>query len=336
MADVARRAGVSTMTVSRALNGGGSVKEETRKKIMRAVDELGYVLDLSAGALSSKQTGFVSVLIPSVNNSNLSETVRGISDVLAEGGTQILFGDTDYSRVREQQLIETMLRRRPEGIIITGGVHTQEARRLLKQAGVPVIQIWDLPADPIDHVVGFSNASTIEDMMARLLFRGYRRIAFVGGDKGSDNAADDRGSDRRLGYERAVKALGLEKSHAVPIGEPPISIEHGGRAIVRLIEEWPEVQAAIFVSDLPACGAIMECHRRGWAVPGRVAIAGFGDFEVSRFCWPSITTVSVSCTEIGRQAGVLMMQAIEAARSGKPLAPQSITIPHSIIEREST
>jgi len=324
------------MTVSRALNQGGSVKEETRNKIMLAVDELGYVLDMTAGALSSKQTGFVSVLIPSVNNSNFSETVQGISEVLSTGGTQILLGDIDYSRQREEQLIETMLRRRPEGIIMTGGVLTREARKLLEQAAIPVIQTWDLPANPVGHVVGFSNAATIEDMMARLLFRGYRRIAFIGGDKGSDKAADDRGNDRRLGYERAVKALGLERSHVVPVGEPPISFERGGRAVVRLVEEWPGVEAAIFVSDLPACGAIMECHRRGWDVPGRLAIAGFGDFEISRFCWPTITTVSVSCTEIGRQAGDLMLRAIKAARSGKPLPPQSITVPHSIIERDST
>ncbi len=336
MADVARRAGVSTMTVSRALKGGRSVKEETRTRIMRAVDELGYVLDLTAGALSSKRSGFVSVLIPSVNNSNFSETVHGISDVLSEDGTQILVGYTDYSKAQEQRLIETMLRRRPEGVIVTGGVHTEGTRELLEQAAIPVIETWDMPADPIGHVVGFSNAATIEDMMARLLFRGYRKIGFIGGDDGRANGSDDRGRERRLGYERAVAALGLETSHVVPVGDPPVSIEHGGRAVVRLVEEWPDVEAAICVSDLPAFGAIMECHRREWAVPGRLAIAGFGDFEISRFCWPTITTVSVSCTEIGRKAGHLMSRAIKGARSEKPLPPQSVVIPHSIIEREST
>ncbi|MCB2101136.1 MAG: LacI family DNA-binding transcriptional regulator, partial [Rhodobacterales bacterium] len=95
MADVARQAGVSAMTVSRALKGGGAVTPETHKKIMAAVDALGYVLDLSAGALSSKQTGFVSVLIPSVNNSNFSETVHGLAEVLSADGKQILFGYTD-------------------------------------------------------------------------------------------------------------------------------------------------------------------------------------------------------------------------------------------------
>ncbi|CCQ74472.1 LacI family DNA-binding transcriptional regulator [Magnetospira sp. QH-2] len=332
MADVARRAGVSAMTVSRALKGKGAVTAETSERIMAAVNELGYVLDMSAGALSSKQTGFISVLIPSVNNSNFSETVHGIAEVLCANGKQLLFGYTDYSREREEQLIETMLQRRPEGIIVTGGNHTDRARQLLESAAIPVIETWDLPENPIDHVVGFSNAATIEDMMARLLFRGYRNIAFIEGD----SEEDTRGHDRRLGYERAVQTLGLERAHVVSMGDPPITIEQGGPAAVRLLDEWPEVDAVICVSDLSAFGVIMECHRRGWSVPGRLAVAGFGDFEVSRYTWPSITTVSVGCTDIGRKAGTLILEAIEGGRSGTPVPKQTITIHHSIIEREST
>ena len=332
MADVARSAGVSAMTVSRALKDGGSVVQETRDRIMQAVNELGYVLDLSAGALSSKQTGFVSVLIPSVNNSNFSETIRGISEILSGEGIQILFGYTNYSQAREEQLIETMLQRRPEGLILTGGVHTPRARQLLERAAVPVIETWDLPADPIDHTVGFSNAATIEDMMSQMVTRGYRRIGFIGSETGENF----RGNDRRLGYERAIEKFGLERSHIVSLGRPTESVEQGGPAVVRLIEEWPEVEAVVCVSDLSAFGVIMECRRRGWDVPGRLAVAGFGDFELSRFCYPSITTVCVACTEMGHQAGNLMLKAIRGARSGDVLSPQSITIAHSIIEREST
>ena len=103
-----------------------------------------------------------------------------------------------------------------------------------------------------------------------------------------------------------------------------------------MIEEWPEVQAVVCVSDLVAAGALMECHRRNWKVPDRLAIAGFGDFEISRFCWPSITTVSVGCWEIGHQAGQLVLQAIDCARAGDSMPPQRKTIPHTVVEREST
>jgi len=332
MADVARHAGVSAMTVSRALKSEGAVTPETRDRILKAVQDLGYVLDLSAGALSSKKTGFVSVLIPSLNNSNFSDTVQGITEALDSEGMQVLIGTTTYSRLREEQVIETMLQRRPEGIIVTGGTHTPRARAILNQAAIPVIETWDLPAAPIDHVVGFSNAATIEDMMARLMFRGYRRIAFIEGEHGEDT----RGQDRRAGYERAVLALGLDRSCVISVGRPPVTIEQGGEALVRLVDAWPEVEAVICVSDLSAFGAIMECHRRGWDVPGRIAIAGFGDFEVARHCWPSITTVSVGSRNIGRKAGTLMLEAIRANHQGRPLSPRIVNIPHTIIERDST
>jgi len=132
MNDVARKAGVSTMTVSRALKNGALVAESTRERIMNAVEELGYVLDQSAGSLSSKRTGFVAVLIPSINNSNFAETAHGLTQALEHSGLQILLGYTDYSIQHEEKLIESMLRRRPEGIVVTGGKHTPRARRFLE------------------------------------------------------------------------------------------------------------------------------------------------------------------------------------------------------------
>ncbi len=332
MTDVARLAGVSAMTVSRALKDNGSVTEETHLKIMQAIDELGYVLDMSAGALSSKKTGFVAVLIPSVNNSNFSETVHGISEILEKDGKQTILGYTDYSAENEERLIETMLRRRPEGIVVTGGMHTDRARKLLEKAAIPVIEMWDLPDTPIDHVVGFSNAATIEDLMARLLFRGYRKIAFIGGDESNDN----RGIDRRLGYERAVKTLGLERSHVVSLGPAPITMKQGRTALERLYEQWPDVEAIVCVSDLPAFAIIMECHRRGISVPEQLAVAGFGDFQISRHCWPTLTTAAVDCKRIGQEAGRLMSEAIAAIDEGSDFVAQTITVPHSIIERESS
>ncbi len=332
MADVARRAGVSAMTVSRALKGTGLVTEETHKKIMEAVDELGYVLDLTAGSLSSQKSGFVSVLIPSVNNSNFSETLLGVTDILDKAGKQVLLGYTGYNLKREEQLIEAMLQRRPEGLILTGGEHSARARKILENTSIPIIETWDLPQKPINHVVGFSNAATIEDMVARLVFCGYRHIAYIGGNE----KGDFRGIARRQGFEHAITTLGLPKAHVVSVGDPPISIEQGAAAVVRLIEEWPEVEAVICVSDPSAFGAIMECHRRNIPVPQRLAVAGFGDFEISRFCWPSITTISVNCYEIGQSAGNLVLKAIEAKDNGEKLPPQTIRMPHSVIEREST
>jgi LacI family gluconate utilization system Gnt-I transcriptional repressor len=332
MTDVAKRAGVSAMTVSRALKVDGAVSPETRARILQAVEELGYVLDQTAGTLSSKRSGFVAALIPSLNNSNFSDTARGIERALEESGLQVLLGATDYVRVKEERLVDAMLRRRPEGIIATGSDHSPKVRRLLAAAGVPVVETWDLPADPIDHVVGFSNAEGMAAMVRRLHEKGYREIGFIGGA----SRRDSRGADRLRGYAQAVTALGLPEGRVVSIGEPPITMGHGGEAIRCMIAAWPEVDAVICVSDLSAFGALTECQRQGWPVPGRVAIAGFGDFEVARCCHPRITTVSVDSEGIGFCAGSLLLRSIEAARAGARLPPETVRMPFAIIERETT
>jgi LacI family gluconate utilization system Gnt-I transcriptional repressor len=331
MADVAARAGVSTMTVSRALKDGASIAEDTRRRIMKAVEELGYVLDLSAGSLSSKRSGFVAALIPSINNSNFADTARGLTDALEGSGLQLLLAYTDYSVEKEEEHIASLLRRRPEAIVVTGGSHTARARKLLVSAGIPVVETWDLPKKPVRHVVGFSNAEASKALVRYLHAKGYRRIAFIGGTTNRDT----RGADRRAGYEAAMAELGLSESRVISFGTPPISMKQGGEAVARLMEQWPEVEAAICVSDLSAFGAVMECNRRKWKVPQRIAIAGFGDFEVSSCCYPAITTVGVHCYDIGNKAGDLILRAIEGERMGKPVAAETIITEFAVIARES-
>lgn len=331
MSDVARKAGVSTMTVSRALRDGASVASDTREKIIKAVDELGYVLDQSAGSLSSKRTGFVAALVPSLNNSNFADTARGLTDALQGSGLQVLLGYTDYSIEKEEELIESMLRRRPEAIVLTGGKHTARGRRLLENAGIPVIETWDLPPKPVRHVVGFSNAEAAAALVKYLYHKGYRKIGFIGGTSNRDT----RGADRRLGYERAMAALGLTDTRIISFGTPPISMRQGGEALTRLVEQWPDVEAAICVSDLSAFGALTECQRRKWPVPKRIAIAGFGDFEISSCSHPSITTVGVNCYDIGKSSGQLLLRAIEGERAKKPIAVETIITDYSVIARDS-
>ncbi|OBZ94983.1 LacI family transcriptional regulator [Pararhizobium polonicum] len=330
MNDVARRAGVSAMTVSRALKEGSHVSSATRERITRAINELGYVLDQSAGSLSSRRTGFVAAIIPSINNSNFSDTARGITDALEGTGLQLLLGYTNYSVEREEELIEAMLRRRPEGIILTGGSHTPKGRRMLEQAGIPVIETWDRPAQPIDKVVGFSNGEAMELLVETLARKGYRRFGYIGGV----TARDTRGSQRRAGFVRALERLGLSSDRVISFGVPPISMEQGAQAVVSMLERWPDTQVALCVSDLSAFGALMECQRRGLKVPQDIAIAGFGDYEIAACCHPRMTTVNVDCYGIGRQAALKLTQTIQAQSPGTP-EPVTLT-GFRVIEREST
>ncbi len=336
MADVAARVGVSKMTVSRALSrpegGRRSGAEALRQRILQACDEMGYVLDQTASSFSSKRSGFVAAVIPSLNNSNFSETAQGLTSALEGQGLQLLWGSSDYRIENEEQLVRAMLARRPEGVVLTGGSHTVRTTAMLRAAGVPVVETWDLPAKPIEHTVGFSNAEAGAAMVRHLHAQGYRRIAFIGGT----TQRDTRGADRRRGYVQAVRELGLPEGRVISFGQPPVSMTQGGEAVVQLLKQWPDADAVVCVSDLSAFGALMECQRRGWAVPGRIAIAGFGDFEVSRTCHPRLTTVALDCAGIGRAAGELMLRAIDAQRQGLRIPPETVLIPFRVEQRQSS
>jgi LacI family transcriptional regulator, gluconate utilization system Gnt-I transcriptional repressor len=328
MADVARLAAVSPMTVSRAFKADSSVSSETRDRILQAAEDLGYVIDSTASSLRSQRTDFVAVTIPSINNANFAETVRGLSDGLQARGLQILLGYTDYDTAEEERLIEQLLRRRPEAIVVTGGQHTGRARRLLENARIPVIETWDLPAAPIGHVVGFSNALAVGGMVDHLVARGLTRIAFIGGDA----SRDTRGADRRAGFVAAMQAHGLDAGRLIAAGKPPISMREGAAAMGHLLDTLPDTQAVICVSDLSAFGALTECQRRGIAVPGQVSIAGFGDYEIAGVSVPPLTTINPFPRDIGLCTARLILDVLD----GRVTGPTRIELHPELLLRQSS
>ncbi|MES2913815.1 MAG: LacI family DNA-binding transcriptional regulator [Pseudomonadota bacterium] len=328
MADVARLAGVSPMTVSRAFKRDTSVSEATRDTIRKAAEELGYVFDSAASSLRSQRSDFVAVTIPSINNANFAETLRGLSEGLKDRGLQILLGYTDYDIHEEERLIEQLLRRRPEAIVVTGGKHTPRARRLLENAGIPVVETWDLPDAPIGHVVGFSNAAAVRGMIDHFVARGVTRIAFIGGDADRDT----RGTDRREGFVAAMQAHGLDASRLIAAGAPPISMREGAAAMGRLLESLPDTEAVICVSDLSAFGALTECQRRGIAVPEAIWIAGFGDYEIAEVSVPALTTINPFPREIGAAAASLILDVLD----GRQSQPATVLIRPELLIRQSS
>ena len=314
MLDIARRVGVSPMTVSRALRDGASINAQTRKAILLAVEELGYVLDATAANLRRQRTGFVAVTIPSINNANFADTLRGLSEGLKAHGLQPLLGYTDYDLDAEEALVEQLLRRRPEAIVVTGGQHTPRCRRLLEGAGIPVVEIWDLPKDPIGHVVGFSNADAAGMLVDHLVGLNKTRIAFIGGD----TERDSRGADRRNGFVAAMQRHGLDATRLIAAGTPPVSMREGASAMQALLQAIPDTEAVLAVSDLVAFGALTECQRLGIAVPEKLAILGFGNYEISGICVPALTTVDPFPLEIGLRAAAAVVQAISGDATTAP------------------
>jgi LacI family transcriptional regulator, gluconate utilization system Gnt-I transcriptional repressor len=332
MADVARAAGVSAMTVSRALRHDGRIALATRQKILQVVQELGYVPNRIAAGFSSQRSGFVGVLVPSLNNTHFAETAASLQQGLHPAGLQMLLGYTNYQKVQAEQLIETMLARRPEAMVVTYDDHTPRARQLLQAAGIPVIEIWEVPPNPIGHVVGFSNRKAAAAMTQHLIDLGRRKIGFIG----EADDAGTRGAQRRHGFLDAVRRAGLDGSRLLATVAPPIGMMQGRDAMAALLTQWPDTDAVLCVSDPCAYGALSACLLAGVTVPGRVAVAGFGNFEISRCSVPAISTVAVSGLAIGAAVANLLQRLLSGDLM-TPAAPlQTIVIDARIEIRGST
>ena len=311
MRDVARAAGVSRMTVSRALKKNSPISKDTRDRILKVVREMNYVPDQMAGSLTTKRSGFVAVLVPSLNNLHFAETVQALTEEIESFGQQILLGHTDYSTEREEQIVETMLRRRPEALVLSYDGHTDRTVRLLSEANIPIVELWERPEDPIDHTIGFSNREAAATLTRTLIGRGYSKIGFLG-------EADDawtRGAARRAGWRDAMEEAGLSTKRLVKVGKPPLSIEDGAAAVPEFLDRFPDTDCIFCVSDLPAFGALSALKAVGKSVPGDIGVAGFGNFEVSRFASPTLTTVSVDPRGIGRATGQLLSKILGESKA---------------------
>jgi LacI family gluconate utilization system Gnt-I transcriptional repressor len=319
------------MTVSRALKKDSPISANTRDRILKIVREMNYVPDQMAGSLTTKRSGFVAVLVPSLNNLHFAETVQALTEELEQIDQQVLLGYTNYRRDREEELVEAMLRRRPEAIVLSYDGHTDRTIQLLQDANVPVIELWERPEKPIAHTIGFSNVVAAEQMTRALIDQGYRNIAFLG------EAEDDwtRGAARRKGFIKAMNDAGLSAHRIVKIGKPPLSIKDGAAAIPALLERFPNTDCIFCVSDAPAFGAVSALRDAGKSVPGDIGILGFGNFEVSRFSTPTITTVMVDPNRIGQAAGHMIAELL-ARKSPDDAKPRHVTVDIELAFRGST
>lgn len=330
MTDIAGALGVSAMTVSRAFKGDTGVKPETRAAILNKADELGYVFDSTASNLRQSRTGFIAVIIPSLENANFSATVRALSKALNKNNMQILLANTEYDPEEEERLITQLLRRNPDAIILTGSKHTKRTASLLKKATIPVVEIWELPETPIGNVVGFSNGDAIKLLVDHLVKSGRRRLGFLGGE----TANDPRGQLRRAGFITALQSHGLDAHRLVPLGAAPVGMSQGAEGLDVLFERFPDADAILCVSDLVAFGALAQCARRGIKVPEMLAIAGFGNYEIGRVCEPTLTTVDVRAEAIGQRTAEVVYELLLGNADKKQMI--SYAIQPDLIVRRST
>lgn len=328
LVDVAREAGVSPITVSRALREPHRVAPGTRATIDDAIARVGYIPNRLAGSLVTRRTHAVAAILPTLDNSIFTEVLSGMMSVLRPEGYQLILGNSAYSLHEEEMLISEFLGRQVDGLVLTGTTHTRRARALLDNAGVPIVETWTLAEAPIDSGVGFSNFEASKAMTTHLLQRGYRRVGFVSAPV-RDN---ERATARRDGFVAAM----AERDLSVPAArllESSFGLRQGADALDVLTRRTPDLEAIFCANDVLAAGALLECVRRGWPVPGRMAVAGFDDLELASQVTPALTTVRIDRQRIGTETAHLLL----ARLTGQEPAPsQRIDVGFTLKRRAST
>jgi LacI family gluconate utilization system Gnt-I transcriptional repressor len=326
LGDVAAAAGVSPITVSRALRGERSVAAELVARVQVAAQQLGYVPDPAARALASARSSHVAVLIPLLTNTLFVDLLEAVHRTLLPAGFQTLIGVTHYDPQEEEQLLRSYMAHRPAGLLVTGFDRTESSRQLIAASGVPCVHVMETTQAPGVHSVGFSQADAGHAITAHLLARGRRRIAFVAAQ------LDPRVMQRAEGYRRALREAGLYDPKLELLNPERSSLALGGQLFEAVLKAHPEVDAIFFCNDDLAQGGLLAALRLGVKVPERVAVAGFNDLAGSDQMLPPLTTVHTPRTEIGEQAARMLL----ALMRREPVAQTSVDVGYQLVQRQST
>lgn len=320
-------AGVSAVTVSRALRRPEMVSAALRERVDAAVRELAYVPDVAASRLASARTHSIGVIVSSLTNGVFADYLRALHNTLLPAGFQVVIFSTRYSSTEEEKVIATLIGQHPEAIIIAGIDQTPHARRLLEHSGVPVVQTFELTDDPIDINVGLSQRQAGYEATRFLIERGHRRIGYIAA------RLDARAHARLAGYTRAMTEAGLDTDGLVATTPRPSAVGVGGELLGAILQHHAGLEALFCCDDNLALGALFECQRRAIPVPEQISIIGFNDLEFAASAHPPLSSVATPRYDMGRLAAEIVMKVIE---TGERPAERRIDVGFSIRERGST
>lgn len=326
LADVARLAGVSPITVSRALRGERAVDAELVARVKAAAQDLGYVPDPAARALASRHSAQVVVLVPMLSNALFVDLLEAVQRTLRTAGFQMLMGVTHYDPAEEEVLLRELLQHRPAGLLVTGFERTATAKKLISQSQVPCVHLMETASNAGVYCVGFSQKDAGVELTRHLLARGKRRIAFAAAQ------LDARTLQRLAGWRDALQQAGCYDKALEWLNPKPSSIALGSEMFGQIAQTMPEVDAIFFCNDDLAQGALLAAIRLGIAVPGRIAVAGFNDLTGSDQMVPPLTTVHTPRAEIGSAAAAMLLALIK----GESVQSRCLDLGYALQVRQST
>jgi len=325
--EVARRAGVSTATVSRVLSRPEVVAPDTRRRVMQAVDTLGYTPNAAAKNLRTLRSGKLLVTVPDISNPFFSLILQGIEDSALREGYHVLLGDTQHDEQREEGYALMLKRKEADGLIFLGHRLPRAAAGLVAAAGTaaPVVNGCEFNPELGIPSVHIDNTKGASDAMEHLFSLGHRRIGVVTGPLVSPLSRD-----RLNGATQRAKAHGAERDIVIMHGD--FSIESGALAAERLLTRRERPTAIFCFNDEMAIGVLDVARRLKIAVPDDLSLVGFDDIRFARYFDPPLTTIAQPMREIGERTVRLLLEIL----NGTMTMPLSITLPHTLIVRGST
>lgn len=313
LSEVALAAGVSKMTASRVLRDGTGFSEETRTKVMAEVERLGYVPNRLATAFAgSKTSTFVGVSIPELGNEVFAQVLEGIDRKLFAFGHQAVLGMTENDPQHEEKWIETVLTWQPAGLIVTGRFHSPRALKLLKSAGVPIVEIWDLNSAPLDMCVGLNHFDSGYSMGQYLSGIGYQTFGYVGTSHDCANAA----SARLAGFTKAIEDASGRLEKPLLLRDIP-GFYTGFYGTEQLLAANKNVEVIFYQNDNMAVGGYEFCRKHGMRIPDDLGIAGWGDLPITSIQSYRLTSIAIPMLKIGQIAAEMLLAQINA----QPVAP---------------
>jgi LacI family transcriptional regulator len=326
LADVARLAGVSTATVSRALTQPDKVKSATAARIRQAVQALGYVAHGAARALASRRTRTIGAVIPTLDNAIFAHTAHALQKTLDDAGYTLLLASHEFDAEVEARLTRALIERGVDGLVLLGTTHQPGVLQMIDLHQIPYVLTWALDAAGRHPCIGFDNRAAGVVIARHLLELGHRELGMISGI----TAGNERAAERLEGVRRALAAHGI----ALPPGrivEKPYTLTAGREGLREILRGSPRPTAVVCGNDVLAIGALAECQAQGLAVPREISVTGFDDLEMAAVVTPALTTVHFPTTELGSLAGRHLL----ARLAGRPVESRT-ELPVELVVRGST
>jgi LacI family gluconate utilization system Gnt-I transcriptional repressor len=321
--DVAELVGVSPSTVSRAMSSPRRVSKRTRERIEAAVKKIGFVPNLLASGVASNRSNIIAFVVPTISLMMFNESVQLIVSALSDAGYRALLMCGRRTRPEMDKVMNDVLSLRPDGVVLMGADLSETARESLTRRRLPVIEVWDMPDDPIDMVAGFSHKQVGRTIGEYLLRRGYQRPLLVW-------ATGSRAVTMQESLSYVYVHAGLAPPAARACKFPP-DFNDGREAMRAALAERTRPDVLVCISDWAAHGAIVEARHQNQRVPQDIAVMGFGDLDFASQLEPSLTTVRINQAQLAHAAAECLL---ERLRGGTP-ARSIVNIQGELVERAS-